>query len=254
MDNNNKNYFNQVLYENFHILCINEFNKEDIKQNDNYKGKLQEISYAEALKSYFENGLNINHYLVDKERYEGIPVTMIEDITIAASNSQALLIAYDNISSEFFVELPYKEKKSIVSHLIGKRFFSNGDIEYLLKIIYGKGFYLAQEKTGSLEIDWIETQNLDAIKVLFQEQKEFNFDFQYRYKDKEIDFTSLVSLLISKERSLQEIGYEIRIKNLEFIQEEANRLILNQMIQNIPAMAHGNTKEENNNEKDDFKI
>lgn len=125
MDNNNNNYtyFNQIMYESLHSIAINQFEDVEIKQNDNFEGELKRINYVQAIESFFHNGLNINHYLIDRERYNNTPITMIEDLTIAASNSESLLIIYKNISPYFFTSLPYKEQKSIVSQTYKQKLF-----------------------------------------------------------------------------------------------------------------------------------
>lgn len=232
MDNNNNKYtyFNQILYDNLHSIAINQFEDVEIKQNDNFDGKLKRINYTQAIESFFQNGLNINHYLIDRERYNNTPITMIEDLTIAASNSEALLIIYKNISPEFFQSLPYKEQKSIVSQLINKSFFSDGDIDYLLKFIFNTGFIVKQEFKDSIEIEWINKQKVDPIRRMFALQKDFNFDFKYFYAGKEMDFTSVVQYEINKIKNEKEVGYEAKIHELEFIMEDANSLILYQMM------------------------
>lgn len=254
-----KIYFNQMLYERFKSFILGSPEEEAIKQNDNFTDTLEKISYDEIIESFFENGLNINHFYVDFDTFNGIPITMIEDLTMTASNSMTLLKIYEQISPEFFKSLKYSEQSSIVDKLVSKSFFAINqfhtnqfalsEIEYLLNVLYEKGFRVNQQKEHSIEVDWILNGYADPVRVMILNQKDFNFDFKYLHNGKEMDYTSIIEHQIIYENNNKEPGYEGKIIALEQILETCNQLIIYQTISET--MQQHPTAED---ESDNFKI
>ena len=234
MNKNNKmNFFSQQMYESLVSLCVNDALPIEIKFQKTESIEKHQIPYEDAIDSYFDAGFNVNNYWFDESKYS-FPISMIEELTIYASNAQSLFTIYPNIDKDFFISMPYSEHKSLVSHLVSKVFFSNGEREYLLDILFSKGLKIIQEKNESIEINWIENGEIDYIRLLFSTQKNFDFDFQYNFRNQMMDFTSILELIIREtksEHSLnEEFAAQAKINNLNQILEVANSLIIFQEI------------------------